>query len=134
MLALKTEKLYQLFAGLIFNPQRFLQLLFIKSDGKPFLQFMREITQLLCQIFHRRSIISIRHVQKCKRHTLFLLQIPEGIQIPVTGKRRGNRVVRHRYCIAVNGSYKRQDRHSMDSVFNPKQRISSQGEKIFPHT
>ena len=42
MLALKTEKLYQLFASLIFNPQRFLQLLFVKSDGKPFLQFMRQ--------------------------------------------------------------------------------------------
>ena len=38
---------------------------------------------------------------------LFFLQIAERIQIPVTGKRGGNRILRYRHRVTVNGAHER---------------------------
>ena len=105
-LTLKLKKFHQRLSGRILDPDSLPEFFFLKISAKAVFQFFCKVFQLVCQIVYRFRVISVRNIQKSKGHSLFLLQIPESVQIPVAGKRSGYRVFRHRNRPAVNSPYK----------------------------
>ena len=83
--ALKPEEMYQFLSGLILNLQRLFQLFLIKGFAELIFQFHREIPKLPGQVLHRGLIVPVGNIQESERHTLLLLQVPEGIEVTVTG-------------------------------------------------
>ena len=83
--ALKPEEMYQFLSGLILNLQRLFQLFLIKSFTELIFQFPDKILKLSGQVLHRGLIVPVGNIQESERHTLLLLQVPEGIEVTVTG-------------------------------------------------
>ena len=103
---LKLKEPHQFLSRLVFNPDRFLQLFFLKPFSCQLLQRSGKAAQLVGQIRYRLFVRRIGNVQKGEWDASLLFQIPEGIQVPVTGKGGGDGVIRFLDHAALHPSHK----------------------------